>query len=71
MYIMSEGRRNRIRVILAEQERTSKWLAEQVGKSRLTISRWTTNKSQPSVDQLYEIANVLNIDVRDLHEPSK
>uniref|UniRef100_UPI004027A638 helix-turn-helix transcriptional regulator n=1 Tax=Bacteroides cellulosilyticus TaxID=246787 RepID=UPI004027A638 len=68
---MSEGRRNRIRVILAEQERTSKWLAEQVGKSRLTISRWTTNKSQPSVDQLYEIANVLNIDVRDLLEPSK
>lgn len=68
---MDEGGHNRIRVILAEQEKTSKWLAEQVGKSRLTISRWATNKSQPSLDKLYEIANILNVDVRDLLEPSK
>jgi putative transcriptional regulator len=68
---MDEEGRNRIRVILAEQERTSKWLAERVGKSRLTISRWTNNKSQPSVNQLYEIAHALNVDVRELLESSK
>lgn len=57
---------NRIRVVLAEQEKTNRWLAEQLGKTEHTISRWCHNKSQPSVAQLNEIANVLNVDVRTL-----
>jgi len=61
---------NRIRVILAEQARTKKWLAERLGKSGNTISRWTTNKSQPSVEQLYDIADILGVDVKDLLESS-
>ena len=57
---------NRLKVVLAEKKRTNKWLAEQLGKTEHTISRWCHNKSQPSVAQLNEIANVLNVDVRTL-----
>ena len=60
------GTLNRIRVVLAEQEKTNRWLAEQLGKTEHTISRWCHNKSQPSVAQLNEIAKVLNVDVRTL-----
>ena len=59
-----KGTLNRIRVVLAEQEKTNRWLAEKLGKTEHTISRWCHNKSQPSVAQLNEIANVLNVDVR-------
>jgi len=57
---------NRLRVVLAEQDKTNRWLAEQLGKTEHTISRWCHNKSQPSVAQLNEIAQVLNVDVRSL-----
>ncbi len=49
---MSEMRYNRIKAELAEQHLTSKWLAEKMGKSETTVSRWVSNKSQPSVEQL-------------------
>lgn len=62
---------NRIRVILAEKELSNKWLAEKLGKSEYTISRWTTNKIQPSVPQLFGIAKVLNVDVKDLLETNQ
>lgn len=62
---------NRIKVVLAEQRRTCKWLATELGKSENTVSRWTTNRTQLSVQQLYDIAAVLNIDVRCLLTPSK
>ena len=61
---------NRLRVVLAEQDKTNRWLAEQLGKTEHTISRWCHNKSQPSVVQLNEIANVLKVDVRTLITPS-
>lgn len=54
---------NRIKVVLAEKQRTNRWLAEQMGKSENTISRWCSNKSQPSIAQLQEIANLLDVDV--------
>jgi len=60
------GTLNRIRVVLAEQEKTNRWLAEKIGKTEHTISRWCHNKSQPSVAQLGEIARVLDVDVRTL-----
>ncbi len=64
----TENKLNRLRVILAEKELSNKWLAERLGKSEFTISRWTTNKMQPSLPQLFEIAKVLNVDVKALIE---
>lgn len=57
---------NRIKVVLVEKQRTSKWLAEQLGKSENTISKWCSNKVQPSLDSLVEIAKILDVDVKDL-----
>jgi len=57
---------NRIRVVLAEQDRTNKWLAEKVDKNRTTVSRWCTNDMQPSLETLVEIGEALEVDVRQL-----
>lgn len=57
---------NRLKVVLAEQKRTSKWLAEQLKKDPASVSKWCTNASQPSLMTLVEIARSLNIDVKDL-----
>ena len=62
---------NRLRVVLAEQDKTNRWLAEQLGKTEHTVSRWCQNKSQPSIAQLNEIARVLTIDVRSLINPTQ
>ena len=57
---------NRLKVVLAEQKRTNKWLAEQLGKDPASVSKWCTNASQPSLETLVEIARSLNVDVKDL-----
>lgn len=57
---------NRLKVVLAEQKRTNKWLAEQLGKDPASVSKWCTNTSQPSLETLVEIARSLNVDVKDL-----
>lgn len=57
---------NRIKVALAEQSKTNRWLAEQMGKSEITISRWAQNKSQPSLEQLLQIASLLSVSPKDL-----
>lgn len=57
---------NRIKVVLVEQGKTSRWLAEQIGRQENTVSRWCLNKVQPSLPQLTEIARVLDVDVRTL-----
>lgn len=62
---------NRIKVVLVEQHRTNRWLAEQMGKSENTVSRWCSNKTQPSIAQLQEIAKWLDVDVRTLITPTK
>ncbi len=62
---------NRIKVVLAEQRRTNKWLAEQLGKSENTISKWCSNKVQPSLETLVEIAEAMDVEVRTLICPSK
>ena len=54
---------NRIKVVLVEKQRTNKWLAEQLGKSENTISKWCSNKVQPSLDSLLQIANVLDVEI--------
>ena len=61
---------NRLKVVLAEQRRTNKWLAEELGKDVTTVSKWCTNKSQPGLETLYEIAKCLSVDVKDLLAPS-
>ena len=63
---MSNKGLNRIKVVLVEQHKTSKWLAEQLGKGEATISKWCTNRSQPSLETLVEIARVLRVDVKEL-----
>ncbi len=62
---------NRLKIVLAEKERTGTWLSEQMGHSISTVSRWMTNKVQPSVEQLYEIARHLDVDVKELLVSSK
>lgn len=62
---------NRLKAVLADSHKTSKWLADQLGKSDMTISRWCTNRSQPSVNQLIEIANLLDVDVSELLNKTK
>lgn len=59
---------NRIRVVLAEKQITNRWLAEQLGVTDMTVSRWSTNKVQPSVSQLVEIDKLLEVDIKDLIE---
>ncbi len=68
---MEIQRYNRLKIVLAEKERTGTWLSEQMGHSISTVSRWMTNKVQPSVEQLYDIAKHLDVDVRELLVPSK
>lgn len=61
--------KNRIRVVLADKMVTKTYLTEQFGVSKMTISRWCTNTTQPSVPQLIEISQVLQCDLKDLYEP--
>ncbi len=62
---------NRIKVVLVEKQKTGKWLAEQLGKSTCTVSKWCSNSIQPDLATLNKIAELLNVDVRDLITPSK
>lgn len=57
---------NRIKVVLVEQKRTGKWLAEQLGKDPATVSKWCTNAAQPSLETLLQIAKCLGVEVKDL-----
>lgn len=62
---------NRLKVILAEQNKSNKWLAEKLQMNESTVSRWCTNNAQPSVDTLSSIAKILNVDIRELLSPTK
>ena len=59
---------NRLRVVLADKQITNRWLAEQMGVTDMTVSRWKTNKIQPSMAQFVEIARLLQVDIKDLLE---
>lgn len=63
---MESQKINRIIISLVENGKTGKWLAEQVGKNEATVSRWCSNKMQPSLDTLVRISELLDIDVKDL-----
>ena len=57
---------NRLKVVLVENKRTSKWLAEELGKNVATVSKWCTNTIQPDLPTLNKIAEILDVDVKDL-----
>ena len=57
---------NRLKVILAEKKRTNKWLAAQLGCAPTTVSKWCTNSSQPSLEMIERIANLLVVDYTEL-----
>ncbi|MEG0979554.1 helix-turn-helix transcriptional regulator [Chryseobacterium sp.] len=62
---------NRLKVVLAEKGKTNKWLSQQLNKNETTISRWCTNENQPSMENLIEIAKLLEIDVLELINSTK
>jgi len=62
---------NRIKVVLVEKKRTNKWLAKQLEKDPATVSKWCTNTSQPSLDTLLKISQILEVDIRELLISSK
>ncbi|EGT4347330.1 helix-turn-helix transcriptional regulator [Elizabethkingia anophelis] len=57
---------NRLKAVLAEKQKTSKWLANQLDKSETTVSRWCRNEVQPSLETMIQIAQVLKIDIKEL-----
>lgn len=57
---------NRIKVVLVEQKKTAKWMAEQVGKDPAIVSKWCTNSSQPSLETLDKIASILQVKMSEL-----
>ena len=57
---------NRLKVVLAEKKRTNKWLAEQIGVDKATVSKWCTNSAQPNLENLMEVAKCLEVNVNEL-----
>lgn len=68
---ISKGDINRLKVVLVEQKRTAKWLAEKIGRDPATVSKWCTNIVQPNLDTLRQVAVILDVDIRDLLCPTK
>ena len=56
---------NRIKLVLVEKKRTSKWLSEQLGVTPSTVSKWCTNSSQPDITNLLKIASLLDVDIKE------
>lgn len=69
--MQSEKNINRIKAVLAERQRTSKWLAEQLHRDQATVSKWCTNTYQPTIETFVEIARLLDVDVRTLFVGTK
>ena len=62
---------NRLKVVLVEKEKSGKWLADQLGKSTCTVSKWCSNTTQPDLNTLDQIARTLKVDVKDLLNPTE
>lgn len=63
---MGDKKYNRIKVVLAEKDKTGIWLGEQIGKSNTTVSKYINQRVQPDIITLNAIANALDVDVKDL-----
>jgi len=57
---------NRIKAVLEEKGIKQVWLADKLGKSFNTVNGYVQNRAQPSLEILYEIAKILNVDAKDL-----
>ena len=57
---------NRIKVVLAEKNKSNKWLSEQLDKDPAIISKWVTDTTQPNVETLIQISKILGVTVDDL-----
>ena len=57
---------NRLKVVLAEKKRTNKWLAEQLGCAPTTVSKWCTNSSQPSLEMVLKMMEILDADINQI-----
>lgn len=57
---------NRLKVVLADAGQTNKWLAEQLGNDPVTVSKWCTNTSQPDLQALAKISDLLKVNIREL-----
>ena len=57
---------NRIKLVLVEKKRTNKWLSDQMGVTPSTVSKWCTNSSQPDLPSLLKIADLLEVDIKEL-----
>ena len=68
MLMMKNTYKNRIRVILADRQVTNRALADMMDVSEMTVSRWVTNRFQPSMSQFVEVSKLLNVDIRELIE---
>ena len=62
---------NRLKGVLVEKKRTSKWLAEELGKNGATVSKWCTNTIQPDLPTLNRIAELLDVDIKELINSNK
>ena len=63
---MNMAETNRIKLVLVEKKKTNKWLSEQMNVAPSTVSKWCTNSSQPDLDSLLKISDLLNVDIREL-----
>ena len=57
---------NRIKAVLVEQDKSQKWLAEQLGTSFSTTNAYCCNRQQPNLDTLYRIAQLLSVELKEL-----
>lgn len=62
---------NRLKIVLVEKNKSGKWLGDQLGKDPAPISRWCNNRSQPSIETFTRIAEILDVDLRELFNRSK
>lgn len=69
--ILQIDKMNRIKLVLKEQGRTQMWLSEKINKSYVIVTNYCNNNAQPSIEVLRKIALILDVDVRELLEPTK
>ena len=62
---------NRLRIVLAEKDKTNRWLAEKLEVNENTVSKWVTNNQQPSVETFYRIATLLQVNLPELFENTR
>ncbi len=63
---MTNKKINRLKIVLAEKEKTNNWLADQLGKDKATVSKWCTNTCQPDIETFMRIAILLKVDISEL-----